>query len=100
MLELSPGGVARSLAHAELDPRAPPQIVVLARGINSPDGDDIPGAYHLLSYAQGGLEVSAPGFIEAGTAWPHILLRDLDGDGRADLLSAAGGVSVRWGCTR
>jgi hypothetical protein len=100
MLDLSPGSMGWSVSHADLDGDGTPAIVAVARGVDVVDGDDTPGGYHLLSYAQGGLEVSAPGFLEAGTAWPHILLRDLDGDGQADLVSAAGGVSVRWGCAR
>ena len=100
VLELSPGAMGWSLAHGDLRSNGKSEVVALAGGIPVPNGEDIMGAFHLLSHRPGGLENIAPGFIEADTTWSHILITDLDGDGRQDLVRASGGVAVHWGCVR
>jgi hypothetical protein len=100
VLELSPGAMGWTLAHASFGDDEAPRIVALAGGILVPEGENIEGAYHLLAYGTRDLEVVAPAFIEAGTAWGRILLDDMDGDGVPDFVRAIGSVSVRWGCPR
>jgi hypothetical protein len=99
VIELPVGGLGFYAQHADLDGDGVPEIVVMANGYVVEDGpENIPGAYHLLSYREGGLEVVAPAFIDSGQAYDRFLLDDIDGDGRIDLIRAAGGLAVHWGC--
>lgn len=99
VIELAVGAAASYVDHADLDDDGVPEIVVMANGYVVPDGpEDIAGAYHLLSYRDGALQVVAPAFIDSGQAYDHFLLEDVDGDGREDLVRAAGGLAVHWGC--
>lgn len=100
VIELSRGAMGWSATHTDLDGDGVAELIGLAGGIVVPEGESIPGAHHILSYRNGSLEIVAPAFLDAGTAWGKTLLEDMDGDGFVDFVRATGSVSVRWGCPR